>query len=320
MARQDKDGFADPAVVAAWRRMLWLVRGSADVVEALVPVAAGMTKQEVSRLLARAGAPSGKEVEPVEQVLGLLGVVPRARYEALLTDHQTLLKEYDELGSRVGEAEQNIDRLRGMLGEQGLADEEQLLDSWGGLVRRTLRAQAGLMRSIASAAGSVTPPAVPTGARPDSEPGPAEAPPPEPSAAPAPEPEPEPVEARAPEPAPPPAAAPNPAARRATAGATRKRTAPGGGASSTSASKRGKGQPERAPAASDPAPPRAAGTRGVAQRRTRRDSAPEPARPEPAPPSSAAASGVAEKRTSSRGRASTRPSSTSASKKARPTG
>ena len=155
MARQDKDGFVDPSLVAAWRRMLWLMRGSADVVEALVPTAAGMTKDEISRLLTRAGAPSGKGVEPVEQVLGLMGVVPRARYDALRDEYETLVKEYEELGTRVEEAEQNIERLRRMLREQGLVDEaEQLLDSWGGLVRRTLRAQAGFMRSIASGGGT----------------------------------------------------------------------------------------------------------------------------------------------------------------------
>ncbi|MBO0743754.1 MAG: hypothetical protein J2P43_01950 [Candidatus Dormibacteraeota bacterium] len=160
MARQDKDGFFDPALVATWRRMLWLMRGSADVLEALVPTAAGMTKDEISRLLARAGAPSGKGVEPVEQVLGLLGVVPRARYEALVKEYEALVGEYEELGARVEEAEQNIDRLRRMLREQGLVDEaEQLLDSWGGLVRRTLRAQAGFMRSITSAGASPSDPA-----------------------------------------------------------------------------------------------------------------------------------------------------------------
>lgn len=160
MARQDKDGFFDPALVATWRRMLWLMRGSADVLEALVPTAAGMTKDEISRLLARAGAPSGKGVEPVEQVLGLLGVVPRARYEAVVKEYEGLVKEYEELGTRVEEAEQNIERLRRVLREQGLVDEaEQLLDSWGGLVRRTLRAQAGFMRSITSVGGSPAAPA-----------------------------------------------------------------------------------------------------------------------------------------------------------------
>jgi hypothetical protein len=270
MARQDKDGFVDPALVAAWRRMLWLMRGSADVVEALVPVAAGMTKEEVSRLLARAGAPSGKGVEPVDQVLGLLGVIPRARYEALLSDYQTLLKEYEELGSRVGEAEQNIERLREMLREQGLADEEQLLDSWGGLVRRTLRAQAGLVRSLASAAGNVAPPAgPPTGATPDGEPVQAGA---LAEAAQAQVPEPEPVEARAPEsePASPPPAAPKPAPRRtaSTGEATRKGTSSRGrtasASSGTSASKRAK-KPESA--VPDPAPPAAAGASGATKKR-----------------------------------------------------
>lgn len=164
MARQDKDGFVDPALVATWRRMLWVMRGSADVLEALVPAAAGMTRDEISRLLARAGAPSGKGVEPVEQVLGLLGVVPRARYEALAGEHEALLKEYEELGARVEEAEQNIERLRRLLREQGVVDEaEQMLDSWGGLVRRTLRAQAGFMRSITNGGGNATDPAPPAG-------------------------------------------------------------------------------------------------------------------------------------------------------------
>lgn len=175
MARQDKDGFIDPALVAAWRRMLWLVRGSAEVAEAMVPIAAGMTKDEISRLLARAGAPSGKGVEPVEQVLGLLGVVPRSRYEALRAEHEAMFDEYRELGRRVAEAEDNIDRLRGLLRDQGKVDEaEELLDSWGGLVRRTLRAQAGFVRSIANNGGAA--------------PAPASLPPPEPEPAPDPEP------------------------------------------------------------------------------------------------------------------------------------
>lgn len=236
MAPEDKDGFVDPAVVAAWRRMLWLVRGSADVVEALVPVAAGMTKDEISRLLARAGAPSGKGVEPVEQVLGLLGVVPRARYEALLGEHQELVKDYEELATRVGEAEENIERLRRGLREQGLVDEEeQLLDSWGGLVRRTLRAQAGLMRSIANAAGNASPSATTQGT-PESEPAAAQVPGVEPAPAqaaddgPAPLPAPEgtSIEARSaePEPGPPAPAARDAAPPRAAgaAGAARKRS------------------------------------------------------------------------------------------------
>jgi DNA-binding transcriptional ArsR family regulator len=243
MARQDKDSFVDPAVVAAWRRMLWLVRGSADVVEALVPVAAGMTKEEVSRLLTRAGAPSGKGVEPVEQVLGLLGVVPRARYEALLKEHEALLDEFEELGSRVGEAEQNIERLRGVLRDQGLADEaEQLLDSWGGLVRRTLRAQAGFVRSIASAAGNATPPEGPGAGTPEAQPGmsltPATDAETEAVEARKPEPAPEPPQVVEPDPVPPPAPAAN--------GATRKRPstrARAGGTSSRSTSSK---RPKRA--------------------------------------------------------------------------
>ena len=221
MARQDKDGFVDPAVVAAWRRMLWLVRGSAEVVEALVPVAAGMTKEEVSRLLARAGAPSGKGVEPVEQVLGLLGVIPRARYEALLREYQTLLQEYEQLGSRVSEAEQNIERLRGVLREQGGVDEaEELLDSWGGLVRRTLRAQAGFVRSIASAAGSAAPSAPPSGAAPLAEPAEAQ------GEVVAPAGPTEPILAQVPEPetdAPPPTPASTPSRARGAGAATTKR-------------------------------------------------------------------------------------------------
>ena len=158
MARQDKDSFFDPALVAAWRRMLWVMRGSADVLEALAPSAAGMTKDEISRLLARAGAPSGKGVEPVEQVLGLLGVVPRARYDTLVQEHEALLKQYEELGVRVEEAERSIEGVRRLLRDQTPVDEtEQLLDSWGGLVRRTLRAQAGFMRSIANVGGPVAP-------------------------------------------------------------------------------------------------------------------------------------------------------------------
>ncbi|MBO0701623.1 MAG: hypothetical protein J2P38_01740 [Candidatus Dormibacteraeota bacterium] len=195
MARQDNDGHIDPALVAAWRRMLWLMRGSADVVEAMVPTAAGMTKDEISRLLARAGAPSGKGVEPVEQVLGLLGVVPRSRYEALLAEHKALIEGYEELAGRVAEAEQNIENLRRVLREQGLVDEaEQLLDSWGGLVRRTLRAQAGFVRSIAGAGGGDVPPSTPADG-----PGPEQVPEevPEPEATAAADPEPEPPDAGA---------------------------------------------------------------------------------------------------------------------------
>ncbi|MFZ0216025.1 MAG: hypothetical protein WAM30_08805, partial [Candidatus Dormiibacterota bacterium] len=149
MARSD--GFLDPRAAATWRRMLWVMRGSAGVVEALVPVAAGLTKDEIARLLARAsgnGSSKKDEREPIEQVMGLLGVVPKSRHEALL-------QQYEVLRERVEEAEKNIERLQGLLRDQGHdVEAEQLLDSWGGLLRRTLRAQAGFVRSIAGGAGT----------------------------------------------------------------------------------------------------------------------------------------------------------------------
>ena len=113
MARSDP--FLDPRSAAMWRRLLWVMRGSAGVVEALVPVAAGLTKDEISRLLARASGNGGSrnaEREPIEQVMGLLGVVPKRR-------HDLLLVQYELLRERVEEAERNIARLQAQLHAEG---------------------------------------------------------------------------------------------------------------------------------------------------------------------------------------------------------
>jgi hypothetical protein len=132
----------DPTLVT-WERLFKLMRGSADVVEALLPVAAGLTRDELARLLARAGSwREGMPQDALEQVWRLLGVTPRYRYDELL-------RRYETLRGRVEEAEAGIRELRR---EMAIANRETVnrdaLDSWGELVRRTLAAQAGLVRSV----------------------------------------------------------------------------------------------------------------------------------------------------------------------------
>jgi hypothetical protein len=137
----------DPKLVKAWERLIKLTRGSADVVEVLLPIAAGLTRDELVRLLGRAaGWREGSPLDAIEQLWKVLGVVPRYR-------HEELLRRYDVLRERVEEAEAGIRELRRTLSQQDRqAEARQSLDSWGALVRRTLAAQAELVRSVAGLA------------------------------------------------------------------------------------------------------------------------------------------------------------------------
>ena len=132
----------DPAVAGTWERLLKLARGSAEVMEVLVPVAAGLTRDELARLLARAAGSRDPNPDAMGQVWKLLGVVPHNRYEELL-------RRYETLRGRVEEAESGLRELRRMLEQQDRqAEARQAFDSWGGLLRRTLAAQAELLRSV----------------------------------------------------------------------------------------------------------------------------------------------------------------------------
>lgn len=154
----------DPTLAVTWERLLKLMRGSADVVEALLPVAAGLTRDELARLLGRAATwRDGTPQDALEQVWRLLGVVPRYRYDELL-------RRYETLRGRVDEAEAGIRELRVTVTRSKLeAETRETLDSWGALVRRTLAAQAGLVRSVTGLES-----------RPDPEPDPEEVKPPAP--------------------------------------------------------------------------------------------------------------------------------------------
>lgn len=133
----------DPAVAGTWERLLKLARGSAEVMEVLLPVAAGLTRDELARLLARAaGSRDTDPPDAMEQVWKLLGVVPHNRYE-------DLRRRYETLRGRVEEAESGLRELRRIMEQQDRqAEARQALDSWGGLLRRTLAAQAELLRSV----------------------------------------------------------------------------------------------------------------------------------------------------------------------------
>lgn len=120
-----------------WGRLFGVMRGSAGVAQAMLPVVAGLTRDEVARLLSRTAGS-----DPREELFKVLGVVPRERYERLL-------RRYTTLRGRVEEAEANLEEVRRMLDQRGReAEARQALDSWGDLLRKTLAAQAGLVRSL----------------------------------------------------------------------------------------------------------------------------------------------------------------------------
>jgi hypothetical protein len=120
-----------------WGRLFGVMRGSAGVAQAMLPVVAGLTRDEVARLLSRTAGS-----DPREELFKVLGVVPRERYERLL-------RRYTTLRGRVEEAEANLEEVRRILDQRGReAEARQALDSWGDLLRRTLAAQADLVRSI----------------------------------------------------------------------------------------------------------------------------------------------------------------------------
>ena len=120
-----------------WGRLFGVMRGSAGVAQAMLPVVAGLTRDEVARLLSRTAGS-----DPREELFKVLGVVPRERYDRLL-------RRYSTLRGRVEEAEANLEEVRRILEQQGReADARQALDSWGDVLRKTLAAQADLVRSL----------------------------------------------------------------------------------------------------------------------------------------------------------------------------
>ena len=150
MADDERRPVIDPKVVRTWERLLRVGRGSADLLEILLPVAAGLTRDELARTLARAtGWREGSPVDALEQIWRLLGVVPRYRHEELLQRHEELLQRYEVLRKRVEEAEAGLRQVRRTMDQQDhQVEAQQALDSWGALLRRTLTAQADLVRSV----------------------------------------------------------------------------------------------------------------------------------------------------------------------------
>ena len=135
----------DPRLLEAWSRLLQVMRASRETMEAMQPLA-GLSRDQLNALLAGAAgtrtAAGEPQLQPIEQVWALLGVVPRYRYEQLL-------ERYEALRARLEEAELTIQRLRKLLDQKGgEAEARDVLDSWGSAMRETLRAQAELMRSF----------------------------------------------------------------------------------------------------------------------------------------------------------------------------
>lgn len=143
MSDDERKPVIDPKVLRTWERLLRLGRGSADILEILLPVAAGLTRDELARTLSRAaGWREGSPVDALEQIWRLLGVVPRYR-------HEELLKRYEVLRERVEEAEAGLRQVRRTMDQQDhQVEAQEALDSWGALLRRTLAAQADLVRSV----------------------------------------------------------------------------------------------------------------------------------------------------------------------------
>lgn len=129
-----------------WGRLFGVMRGSAGVAQAMLPVVAGLTRDEVARLLSRTAGS-----DPREELFKVLRVVPRDRYERLL-------RRYTTLRGRVEEAEASIEEVRRILEQRGREEEaRQALDSWGELLRKTLAAQANVVRSITREGPEVEP-------------------------------------------------------------------------------------------------------------------------------------------------------------------
>jgi hypothetical protein len=150
MADDERRPPIDPKVLRTWERLLRVGRGSADLLEILLPVAAGFTRDELARTLARAaGWREDSPVDALEQIWRLLGVVPRYRHEELLQRHEELLQRYEVLRQRVEEAEAGLREVRRTMDQQDhQVEAQEALDSWGALLRRTLTAQADLVRSV----------------------------------------------------------------------------------------------------------------------------------------------------------------------------
>jgi hypothetical protein len=144
----------DPRTGEAWSRLLGSMRASAEMIDELLPFAPGLNREQLASLLGRAsgqGAGSGRRppgMESIEQFWGLLGLVPRYRYDELDERHQALR-------ARLEEAEVTIQRLRKLMDERGREPEaRELLDSWATAVRDTLDLQADIMRSMTGLAGT----------------------------------------------------------------------------------------------------------------------------------------------------------------------
>ena len=127
----------DHATQIPWGRLFGVMRGSAGVAQAMLPVVAGLTRDEVARLLSRTAGS-----DPREELFKVLRVVPRERYDRLL-------RRYTTLRGRVEEAEANLEEVRRILEQQGReAEAREALDSWRDVLRKTLAAQADLVRSL----------------------------------------------------------------------------------------------------------------------------------------------------------------------------
>lgn len=141
--RDERGDEVDPGLAVTWERLLKLARGSADVIEVVLPVAAGLTRDEVVRLLSRAASRQrGEALDALEQVWRLLGVVPRYRYEELMRRYETLRRRVDEAERGLGDLQRTMRR------EERDVEARETLDAWGALVKRTLAAPAGIVRSV----------------------------------------------------------------------------------------------------------------------------------------------------------------------------
>jgi hypothetical protein len=164
----DEQTRVDPRLAVTWERLLKLARGSADVVEVLLPVAAGLTRDELARLLGRAASRQKAEaLDALEQVWRLLGVVPRYRYEELMERYGTLRRRVEEAERGLSEVQRTMQRA------EREADAKDALDAWGALVRRTISGSAGIVRSVAGSIELPAPPAAELPPAPEPEPRPA---------------------------------------------------------------------------------------------------------------------------------------------------
>lgn len=135
----------DPKLLETWLRLTAdALRGTEEARKAMETLGANPLTPEALTAWARAwmpreaaGAPDAADLKGlVEEYWKTLGVVPRQRY-------LELLERYEELKSRLEEAETTVKHLRELLAARGRSQEaDGAIGDWEEMTRKALQTQA----------------------------------------------------------------------------------------------------------------------------------------------------------------------------------